>query len=189
MGCDIYILIEIFDPITKKYLLLREERSNNVTVQLGEHCMITLRNPSDSPLMTVTSAELNNWRQQHKNCEDYQCQCYNDFNISFGLNRDYIFFNKIAGVRSNEKGTVQPRGLPFDTDDSIKEILLEDKKDSFRKGMNPCDLHSHTFLYDTEIDALNFDDNGGLKEMKGLLQRVRNNFPDQVARFLIAFDN
>lgn len=189
MGADIHVLCQIFDPITKKYLLVRETISNNITVPLGENCRITIRRPSDSLLSTITTEELKRLRQEHKDCEDYHCECQSDFNISFGIVRDYVFFGKIADVRGSEKENMKPRGLPIDIDDVIRETLLENVEDSFNKGMNPCDFHSHTFFYDTEIDAFNFDDNGGLAATKELLQRVRNNFPDNVARFLIAFDN
>jgi hypothetical protein len=120
-----------------------------------------------------------------------KCECQNDFNISFGIKRDHAFFTKIANVRSyeGEKNNIKPRGLPVDLDNVVRNTLLESEEDTFCKSMSPFDLHSHTFFYDTEVDAFDFEDHGGLKEFKELLERVRNNFHYCSCRFLITFDN
>jgi hypothetical protein len=189
MGCTIHIVIQIFDQNTGKYLCVRESESNSFKIQLGENAFCTVMLPSTSKLLTISSEELENLIIEHETCDDVHCQCQVDFGLMFNTMRDYITFSKIAGVRSRDE-KIQPKGLPDDIDDVLCHIIYE-RQDNFAKtkGMNPDDFHSHTYISDDEIDNYQFEDSGGLAEIKDLLARVRENFLLCKSRFIIFFDN
>lgn len=197
MGCDCHIIIQVFDPITKQYKFARESVSNSRKIQIDEHLTFTIYSPSTEKLALISSEELKNNLFIHKDCEDEKCDCQYDFHTEFHIKRDYALFGKIANVRyENEHENMQPRGLPEDADDLLKHMIYE-YQDSIEYGKygGPGDYHSHTYLSDHEIDNLSYDiyqntwNNGGLKELKLLLNRVRDSFPVLESRFIIAFDN
>lgn len=188
MGCDIHILIQIFDPISNTWIFVKETSGDNLQHIRHEGLTLTIFSQSSGKLDCITSEELEYKRKAHEKCDDEECDCYSDFYVWFHVRRDYHLFKKIAGIRDyGEEMTVIPKGLPSDADDALKNMLIDGE--GIYKSMHPADLHSHTYLSDAEIEEFQFEDNGGLEELKTLLRRVQRDFPDKQSRFVIAFDN
>ena len=185
MGTDIHIIIQIFIPKLNQWVLVRNLHSNMKTYILSEHVKISIIDTEnfDMELTILTPKEFDFKRKTHENCKDMDCYCQHDFNIWFGLNRDYKLFNKITGARYKTEDSMSPRGLPENIYYITKSILVDDEEHNY-KSLHPIDLHSHTYLSDNEIDGLD-----EYNDIKKLLKCVQNNFPDYESRFLITFDN
>ncbi len=191
MGCDIHIIIQVFDPVTGEYKFVRESKNTNQKINVNEHIIfIIYSNESTEKLVLISSDELKNDLLNHSECQVDDCECNYDFNLEFHIRRDYHLFGKIANVRSDSKDNIEPRGIPDDASDILTHIFFEEQDDlPLLKCSNRDDFHSHSYLSDYEIDDLNIENSSGLLELKQLLERVRDNFPGLRSRFIIAFDN
>jgi len=190
MGCDIHIIIQILD--NDEYKFVCESKITSKKITIDEHLTFIIHDSlSNEKLISISSEELKNNFIEHNNCQVDQCECKYDFNVHFNIRRDYVLFRKIANVRSYENSAenMEPRGLPEEND--ILEHILYEVNDDIPscKCLYTDELHSHTYLDDNEIDDLNIENSEGLKELKRILSRVRENFPDCKSRFVIAFDN
>lgn len=148
MGCDIHILFQVFDPVTKKWLLIKQSNNELMTV-----------NDKDIAILVLLVGKDN----YDDELEEYYGKT-SDF--WFSTTRDYILFAKIANVR-NEYGlldVLEPRGLPKDLHISVEKL--------FESG----DYHSHTWLLDTEIEALNLDESPMYKHTSYIQLHVYENF-------------
>lgn len=194
MGCDIHIIIQVFDPVTCEYKFVRESINTRQKVQLSENVTFVIPRFIDptEKLVLSSSGELKDNMINHSNCQIDECECTCDFNVEFNIMRDYRLFEKIARVRSDNesKENIEPRGLPEDASDILKHIIFEHQDNlPTLKCSNRDDFHSHSYLSDYEIDDLNIKNSKGLVELKELLERIRKNFPWLRSRFIIAFDN
>jgi hypothetical protein len=193
MGCDIHIIIQVFDPITGEYKFVHESTNTSQKIQISEHITFVIYSgESTGKLVIISSDELKTKLINHADCKIEECECQYDFNLEFHIQRDYHLFEKIANIRSDNelKENIEPKGLPEDASDILTHIFFENQNDlPLCVCLNPDDLHSHSYLSDFEIDNLNIDNSGGLLELKQLLTRVRENFPGLESRFIIAFDN
>jgi len=135
MGTNIHILFQVYDPQTKKWLLVKREGDKFVVVEdkdIPVFVAVAQGDPSDEDRTDEVAEEFYNATSS----------------FWFGTGRDYIFFAKVADVR-NDTGLLdvrEPRGIPEDLSTPVR-LLMEDG-----------DHHSHTWLVDTEIEALNMDE-------------------------------
>jgi len=193
MGCDIHIIIQVLDPITNEFKFVRESVNTSQKIRVDEHLTFVIySDESNEKLILMSSDELKDSLVEHAGCQVDECECQYDFNIQFHIKRDYRLFAKIANVRSygESEGNMESRGLPNDASDILEHIFYETQYDiALCECIDPGNLHSHTYLYDYEIENLNIDDSQGLKELKQLLIRANDNFPGLESRFIIAFDN
>lgn len=184
MGCDIDIIIQVL--IDGKWLMVRE--------------VCDTANPrytrSLSTLASEEYAELVNAHSHHTyESGNDDCSCFDDFGIHHSISRNYAFFRRIANVRGYYGEVANQRGVPDDLDSVVRKIIIDDDDDKEYKYMSPLDLHSHTYYYDEEIDALDDSDYYGfgsynsMREFKELLGKTRDSFADKKIRFLICFDN
>jgi len=196
MGCDINVLIQLFE-FNQWVLVQRTVRDKS--------------NPNNKhDLQSITSEEYNRLCKEHEKCKEYEyeceyddcnnencyhfnndCECFGDFRIHFGTRRDYRFFSKIANVRSYYEDIIpiEAKGVPEDLDDIIRKIIIDDDDEKMYKYLSPLDFHSHTYFYDYEVDEIELENSIGMENFKDLLKMVRSNFVNMKSRFLICFDN
>lgn len=139
MGCDIHILIQILDPVTMKWLLVKRDgpategnAGPNMVTVADENIPVLVRPRDDDP--------------RHD-------EIYEEFSerlapFWFGVGRCYLLFAKIANVR-NYYGLLdvrEPRGVPTDLTEPVRSIF---------EGNGG---HSSTWLLDDEIDDLNMEE-------------------------------
>jgi len=134
MGCDIHILFQVLDSVSNKWFLVKRDENNVVLVEDKDVPVFVLPESDD---------ELDNaYEEFYERTEGFR----------FNVCRDYILFAKIANIR-NEYGLLdglEARGLPTDLSQSVRFLLDES-------------YHSHTWLFDTEIEALNMNESPILK--------------------------
>lgn len=190
MGCDLHAIIQIFDIDLNKWILIKENCGDHITRICHEGFTLTIhKTPNqEENLGSMTSEQFDELLKEHDNCDDESCACKSNFYIHFSICRDYNFFSNIANVRGDDSGLI-PKGLPTDLDDIVNDLLIENDDDRSYNFLHPADLHSHTYFYDHEIEKMTLDNSDGMSEFKKLLQRVKDNFPNQQSRFLICFDN
>jgi len=193
MGCDIHIIIQVLDLITNEFKFVRESVNTSQKIRISEHLTFVIySDESNEKLILMSSDELKDNLIKHADCQIDECDCQIDFNLEFHVKRDYRLSAKIANVRSygESEENMESRGLPDDASDILKHIFYEAQDDiPLCECIDTGNLHSHTYLYDYEIENLNIENSQGLTELKRLLTRVKDNFSGVESRFIIAFDN
>lgn len=138
MGCDSHILIQVFDPATKTWQLVKSEPTEDAEDDEN----YTLHAVPDDQLPVCGVPTKDNEDEVYEKFDEDQCGFW------FGTSRDYVLFAKIADVR-NEYGlldVLQPRGVPEDLSERVKSIfgVIDD-------GMG---RHSRTWLLPEDIEHL-----------------------------------
>jgi hypothetical protein len=99
-----------------------------------------------------------------------------------GLPRDYLLFERMAGVRGDEKRAIAPlRGIPADASLDTKREL----------GGND-DLHSHSWISEDEFQRIYWElgDRESVQALRALIAYERAWVgPDGDVRIIFAFDN
>lgn len=132
MGCDIHILIQILDPVTMQWRLVKQEPLKNMTTVADEDIPVLISPSDDDPRHDEIYEEFS------ERLEPFW----------FGVGRCYLLFAKIANVR-NYYGLLdvrEPRGVPTDLTEPVRDIFDDNGH------------HSHTWLLDEEIGDLNMEE-------------------------------
>jgi len=89
MGCDIHIIIQVFDPVTGEYKFVRESTNTRQKVKLSEHVTFLIYSSVSTEKSVLNlSDELRTDLLNHSNCQVDECECGYDFNVEFHLRRD-----------------------------------------------------------------------------------------------------
>lgn len=143
MGCDIHILYQVYDPVTKEWLLVKDH-----TIAVPNDQIPQLYHQGKAESTTMTSESHNSTVVEEFTEEDYDIY-YEALDHFWGnIDRDYLLFAKLAGVR-NEYGLLNihtPRGFPEGLDTRVKELY------------DDPNFHSHTWLLDAEIEHLDMEE-------------------------------